>query len=300
MMMFFLTTVILLFITGFNAVPLKYMSFWEYDPNDFAGWCNFAVSANTTQIKIGQSLNISHLWNIEGFFFEGSGKICNTTYGGTLNPLILKSNYKAIWDQYYPTIHELYYVNKSIFGFFMGDELVWNGLDPVSLNTAVEFIRNNISDAIIYTNAATPPVQNDVDGCGHKMNYNQISSYLDWFSIDMYHFNGQETTFVDSVKTFYEKYVFPKMNLNKQYALCVPGSFTSTQNKQCNAQCYDQMCEMDAWNFYNWTVSDERIIGLYPWHWKNDDIPVPDELGTKGMNLTKAAWNEIGKKIINQ
>merc|ERR1712154_486941 len=99
------------------------------------------------------------------------------------------------------------------------------------------------------------------------MNYTQISKYLDWFSIDLYHHNGTAVDFVnETVKPFYEEYVFPKMDLTKQYALCVPGSYSSTYNDQCDQQCYDEMCSVDANNFYKWAVNDGRIIGLYPWH----------------------------------
>ena len=64
----------------------------------------------------------------------------------------------------------------------------------------------------------------------------------------MYHYNGPNQSFVDSVKQFYEQYVFPKMNLAYQCVLTVPGAFSSAQNNDCNQTCYDKMCCLDHYN----------------------------------------------------
>ena len=300
--MFTLLPVIVVFLSRLCVgVELKYMSFWEYVPADFGGWCNFAVSNNVTEINEGFKLNITHLYDVTYTFFKGSGNLCNTSYGTVLDPLILNPDYQTLWDRIYATVDELYYVNKSIFGFFMGDELVWRGLSPVSLQFATKFLRENISDSIIYTNGATPPMQNDIDSCGNIKNYTQISPYLDWFSIDLYHHNGTAVDFVnETVKPFYEQYVYTKMNLSYQYALCVPGSYSSNYNSECDEQCYDKMCAVDANNFYLWGMSDDRIIGLYPWHWMNVNGKSVYNVGTVDMNLTKQTWNAIGKDIISK
>ena len=180
------------FLCNTYAIPVEYMSFWEYSPSEFAGWTNFAFTSNLTQIAEGYSLGINHLFNLEGILFQGSSIPCTNHSGNPYYPLILKSNYIQEWLNILPTINELYYVNKSIFGFFMGDELVWNGLDPNSLNIAVKLVRDNFTNATIYTNGATPPISSGKNYCGNNVSYSKISSYLDWFSIDMYHLNGQD------------------------------------------------------------------------------------------------------------
>ena len=283
------------------AVTVQYMSFWEYSPVDFAGWTNFGVTSNLSQIEQGYSLGINHLFNLEGTFFTGSSVPCTNHSGVPYYPLVLKQNYIQEWNNLLPTLNELYHVNKSIFGFFMGDELVWNGLNPNDLNTAIKLVRDNFTDSIIYTNEATAPISSNKNYCGKNVNYTKISSYLDWFSIDMYHFDGVNNDFVSSVEQFYNKYVYPVMNLSHQYALSVPGSFASDYNSNCNESCYDQMCAVDANNFYEWALKDEQIIGINPWHWEycKGCISFRDEIGTSQLNVTKATWRDIGQKIIS-
>lgn len=223
-------------------------------------------------------------------------------YNETVYPLTLRPNYMEEWMNKLPLITELFYVNKSVFGFILGDEIMWNGISPEQVTIAARTIRGNFSTAIIYRNAATTPVETGRYCCTKYFNHTQISPYLDWFSIDMYHFNGPNQSFVDSVKAFYNQYVFPKMNLTYQYGLTVPGSFSSVQNSECDHSCYDQMCSLDAETFYNWGMNDERIIGLDPWHWgycPNCVGRYDDEIGTQNTTLTKQAWQKYGKDIIS-
>ncbi len=281
------------------SVRLQYISFWEYNPEDFKGWTNFAVSSNLTAINIGYSYGINHLFSVESIFFEYNSTMCANK---NIKPMILRSDYLQRWNSNLPIINELYFVNKSIFGFFMGDELIWNGLNPSSLITAIDTIRNsNFSKAIIYENEAAGVPKNGNDVCGIHHNFTQIPKGLDWFSIDLYHFGGNDAKFVNqTVKPWYEQYVFPKMDFSYQSALCVPGSFASVNNTQCDQQCYDEFCAIDAQQFYIWGLNDERIIGLYPWHWSYCPgcIKYRDEIGTENMNITKQKWIQIGKQII--
>ena len=117
----------------------------------------------------------------------------------------------------------------------------------------------------------------------------------------MYHFNGVDNGFVSDVESFYESYIFPKMNTSYQYGLFVPGSFGSTYNSACNKTCYDQFCAVDATNFYNIAKNDSRIIGIAAWHWLYDPgcIQFTDEIGTKYLNITKQTWQQIGKQIVS-
>ena len=298
--MWFTFLLILTFSSNIYAVPVQYMSFWEYSPSDFAGWTNFAFTSNLTQIAEGHTLGINHLFNLEFVLFEISPVSCANHSGNPYYPVRLKPNYTEEWINLLPTLNELYYVNKSIFGFFMGDELVWNGVGIDVLNTAVKLVRDSFTNSTIYTNEAFPPLSEGINYCGDNITYTQISPYLDWFSIDMYHWNGVDNSFVSKVQTFYDDYVYPIMNLSHQYALTVPGSYASDYDSGCNISCFDEMCAVDANNFYQWALNDERIIGINPWHWEYmpNCIPARDEIGTSQLNVSKVTWRSIGEKII--
>ena len=94
--------------------------------------------------------------------------------------------------------------------------------------------------------------------------------------------------------------MYPALDLSHQYALTVPGSFASDYNTNCNESCYDEMCALDANNFYQWALKDERIIGINPWHWEycKGCISFKDEIGTSQLNVSKETWRSIGEKII--
>lgn len=96
---------------------------------------------------------------------------------------------------------------------------------------------------------------------------------LDWFSIDMYHTDGPEPGWVDShVRKFYEQQIYPNLT-GHQKALLVPGAFGSNVNRYpngtyvCNNTCYDEMCALDAAEFYQWAKEDPRIVAIAPWNY---------------------------------
>ena len=276
------------------------MSMYDYTPQAFAGWTNFGFTSNIDAINEGFNYGIKALYDVHDIFYTKSNISC-MHYNETVYPLTLRDNYMDLWNDKLPLLTELFYVNKSVFGFFLGDEIMWNGISPQQITIAARTIKQNFSSAIIYRNAATTPVETGRYCCTKYFDFTHISPYLDWFSIDMYHFNGPNESFVDSVKQFYEKYVFTKMNLTYQYGLTVPGSFGSDQNNECNETRYDEMCSVDAKNFYEWGLNDDRIIGINPWHWGFCPSCVghfEDEIGTQNLTLTQQAWKEYGKDII--
>lgn len=277
------------------------MTFWQYHPIEEQGWINLGITASIPQIDRGHELNMDNLYNVESIFFiDNPNNECNVSNNETKVMKMLNPNYKQLWnDKYYKTFYDLFYTQKSIIGFFIGDGLVYLGVEPSEINIAAQFIKENISTSIIYMNEATEPMRSGLDQCNHYHNYQQISSYIDWFSINIYHYDNNEEFVNETVKPFYEKYVFPKMDLSSQFAFCVPGSYASNNNERCDEQCYEQMSINDANQYYEWGINDERIIGLMPWHWVSVvDNTSNEEIGTQDMPQTKANWERIGKLII--
>jgi hypothetical protein len=230
--------------------------------------------------------------------------------------MVLRPDWQARWaaqvTQVTPLLH-----SGVISGFNLGDELVWNCLDPTNLTIVANAVRASFPTAIVWYNEATPPLASNVDSCGHKnINYT-IPEALDVFSTDIYHTDGAVAGWVEShVKTFYETYIFPRLGAS-QSVMLVPGSFGSDVNHYpngtyvCDRQCYDQMCALDANDFYTWAEQDERIVAIMPWNWAgcpscNGSRWTPpneccmDELGTEVQPLATAAWSAIGHKIVGK
>lgn len=271
-----------------SASPLQYMGFYEYAAEDMASWTNVGATSNLTAIALGHSLGATQLYSVERLFFEFTAAGCQ-----------LRSDYESAWTAMVPRLTQLLN-DGAIIGFFMGDELVWNGLLVESLATAASLVKKTFPRAIVWENEATPVLSEGVDYHHQKRNFSVVPSAIDFISVDMYHMDGPSDGFVATVKKFYETYIYPKMN-SHQRAWLVPGSFESQVNPVCDEACYDTMCALDATNFVAWAKVDPMITGIVPWHWHNDPscVKFKDEIGTVNTVKTKAAWQKYGKAIVS-
>jgi hypothetical protein len=230
--------------------------------------------------------------------------------------MILRPDWQARWQAQAAQVMPLLQ-SRVISGFNLGDELVWNCLDPSNLTVVANAVRASFPTAILWYNEATPPLASNVDSCGHNnLNYS-IPEALDIISTDIYHMDGAATGWVVShVKPFYETYIFPRLGA-QQRVMLVPGSFGSDVNHYpngtyvCDRHCYDQMCALDADEFYAWAEQDARIVAIMPWNWAgcptcNGSRWTPpyeccmDELGTDVQPLATAAWSAVGRKIVGK
>eukprot|EP01046_Picozoa_sp_COSAG06_P013804 COSAG06_NODE_841_length_11989_cov_4.537763_16_plen_456_part_00 len=213
--------------------------------------------------------------------------------------------------------------NSSIVGFNLGDELVWNCLPPDELHHAVDLIRKSFprGQAIIWYNEATPVLSDGISQCNRTaaqpMQPYTIPSGLDWFSIDMYHTDGPQQGWVTShVRKFYQEQIYPNLTAG-QRALLVPGAFGSNVNRYpngswvCNNTCYDEMCALDAAEYYSWAKEDPRVVAIAPWNyngcpscngskWTPPHTCCMNELGAKVQPRTLAAYERIGLEIKQQ
>jgi hypothetical protein len=105
------------------------------------------------------------------------------------------------------------------------------------------------------------------------------------------------------VQAAYQQTVFPRL-LDNQSVMLVPGSWGSNLTSQagwCNLTCGDAKSARDAYDFYNWALAEERVVGLAPWNWGGCEACArgtpPDEIGTAAMPESKTAWIQIGKAI---
>lgn len=108
--------------------------------------------------------------------------------------LVLRPDYEAAWAAAVPVARELL-ANGTIFGFFLGDELVWNCLPVADLNTYAAAVRASFprgapgsGAAILWQNEASFISGADrVNSCKQPNPSYRIPSELDWFSVDIYH-----------------------------------------------------------------------------------------------------------------
>ena len=254
--------------------------------------------------------------------------------------------------------------NGTIHGLNLGDELVWHCISPRNVTLAADMIRKTFP-RVGSTGGATSPIlwANEAallhaEGATHVENncrrekfatipagslHNaaspdafRIPKALDWFSVDLYHMDGQQKGWVEgdfsdpasrSPRAYYERWIFPNLtqadaSQTGQKALLVPGSFGSDVNHWqngtyvCDRGCYDRMCSYDASDFYDWALADDRVAAIAPWNWRgcpscngsqragiknaHGNFCCMDEIGTKDMPLARATWEQIGRQIIGK
>ena len=105
---------------------------------------------------------------------------------GHLSPLRLRPDFQRRWDAVWPVVAGLY-ARRAIFGFFLGDELVWMGVTPAELNTAAEAVKRDFPGAIIWVNEAAGVL---AGGCSHFRVCHKVSEVVppavNWVSADRY------------------------------------------------------------------------------------------------------------------
>lgn len=282
----------------------------------YFGYYSADLSANAEYSNLYQAASISDAFSAKAHGQNALLLTYDTFFTSVPNRMILAPDYVARWSALVESVAPLI-ANETIFGFNMGDELVWNCLAPENLTIVANTIRASFprGTAVLWYNEATPPIAGDYDSCGNTNLGFRIPTALDWFSTDIYHMDGTVSGWVDAnVKSFYETYIFPNITAEQQVML-VPGSFGSNVNHYpngtyvCNKACYDAMCAYDAADFATWAGSDPRVVAVAPWNWAgcpscNGSRWTPphtccmDELGTNVQPQTAAAWETIGRDII--
>jgi hypothetical protein len=115
----------------------------------------------------------------------------------------------------------------AIFGIYLGDELIWNGLPPRDLESVASLVRQDFPNTVIWVNEARPPFKNGVTQFSRHLSFTFPAS-ITWLSTDSYHF-GPDPQHVANTRRFYNRYIYPKL-LPNQSVVVVPGAFSSRHN----------------------------------------------------------------------
>ena len=305
------TRLVCLLFTMAAAVPRThstYFGFYEVAPLQITEVHEFAniYQADSLSVAVlAAQFGLQSLLLVSDTFFAGSS---------------LRSDWQSRWESAAAAYHP-FLKNGTLLGFNLGDELVWNCHAPKDVDTMAAAVRRSFprGDAIIWYNEAAILAKHPLkDSCGKEHDDFFIPPALDWFSVDIYHMDGPVHGFVTTwVRSYYEKYIFPRLTRNVQHALLVPGSFGSDVNHfpngtyVCNRSCYDVMCRVDAYDYLSWAKADTRVAAVMPWNWGgcptcNGSRWTPshtccmDEIGTANMPVARAAWSDVGRQLLGR
>jgi len=263
------------------------MSFWDIsDPKQLSGWGNLYFTSNFSSIPEAASLGLTVLFDVE------FSLLVDTSTGLILSPSINKL-WASISSQSAPLIS-----SKVLTGFFLGDELTWNGLSFNNLQFVANMIRNTFPTALIYYNEAYPVFTIDKSIYGVNIYYTHVPSAINWISIDFYPSDGSSLS--EAISIFQTK-LYPKLS-SDQSALFVPPAYGSLEDPERYCGGSNCTAEMLLWGeqTIQWALSDSRLIGMNPWHWGSHQTWTGFEIGARDMPAVKNFWTTIGKQIINK
>eukprot|EP00462_Mataza_sp_D1_P024885 CAMPEP_0175130378 /NCGR_PEP_ID=MMETSP0087-20121206/5975_1 /TAXON_ID=136419 /ORGANISM="Unknown Unknown, Strain D1" /LENGTH=670 /DNA_ID=CAMNT_0016412593 /DNA_START=20 /DNA_END=2032 /DNA_ORIENTATION=+ len=287
-----------------SAEP-KYFGFYGASLNDTHTFSNLFQTDSLDLAKTAFSLGQRSLLHVGSSFFHKKG---------------LRPDWKTAWAQTAAEMAPFVGEGRPLLGFNLGDELVWNCLEPSAVATAASAIRASFprGSAIIWYNEAAILAHNPIkDSCGTPHPDFKIPDALDWFSVDIYHMDGEVDGWVDKyVKSYYETWIFPNLTASQQVML-VPGAFGSNVNHYpngtyvCDKSCYDNMCTHDASDYLAWAQQDSRVAAVMPWnwdgcpacngsHWTPPHTCCMDEIGAKDMPLQRVQWPAVGRALIGK
>jgi hypothetical protein len=122
----------------------KYFGFWNYlsdtSYRDFEGSANLCYVKNIGNIADANSRGFNVLLNVQPLLIAGSQ---------------LVPNVDTVWKNTAVQVAP-FVTNGTLFGFFVGDELMWGGLPYSLLNYTINMIRTSFPKSIIYYNEAYP------------------------------------------------------------------------------------------------------------------------------------------------
>ena len=306
--------------SGRRGSHLRYFSVWEPDYSgpkpdqdnsaQQKGWLNFLfTSTNATTIRqYWEHAAIPGMLHVRPTFFCGDREA------------VLCPDWQQRWAAQLVSTVQPMLAEGSLFGIFIGDEIVGAGVPFANLSAVVDKIRSDLprGKAILYCNEAAPVVWDAAD-----FYYPHVPTGLDWISLDYYPDAGTAAGY----RRLYDNALYGLMS-KQQMALIVPPAYGfngyDDGDKPCaqgmdKAACADQTCcsnhtrdgpnppchgnctaAMLQWAAftYDWAREDTRIVGLAPWHWESRQNG-PMQPGMERMPAVLAAFQQIGAEIVS-
>ena len=179
----------LLFILAAAASDsaVEYFGFWGPDaPAAMSNFTNLAFANDAGEASDNSARGIASLMKVQSVFVNSTVQWA----------FALRDDYLDRWHAQVP-LYEALLANGTLLGFFLGDELPWNGLPFEHVQTIARTVRASFQagSAIVYTNAAwptqfpampgRPQSPGAIAGVPDANLWTSVPAELDWFSADV-------------------------------------------------------------------------------------------------------------------
>ncbi len=206
--------------------------------------------------------------------------------------------------------------NGSLLGFFLGDELLWNGLSFNQLQVYARTMRAIFGPrAILYENEAWSSLLPTMKGAGQYVGtlgatpdaqlLLHVPVELNWFSVDLY----PDFFSPGGLVSTYHAFIRPKMRANQSFVLVPPFYGEANATRDTVSDCDDSDCDIAMtrwaevcmeWVQGRW-VDSERIVAIMPFHWMTlwtRGTQGSRALGGKELPRARATWEELGRAVV--
>lgn len=298
---------------------LKYFGWWYPGaPGATAETSNFFFQQyshqNDSQFAESHALGLAGMANVEPDFFT---RVLRPN-GSTNTATTLRADWAERWANRSVSVYKEQLWTGSIFGFFMGDELISNGLPYADLVRAANAVKASFPDSTVYFNAGRGSINNFP---GEPQWQGPVPAAVDWISFDMY----PDIWTVGGVHDFYRSFIFPLMNPRQRAVLVPPAylgggmnayggddgglpGFNLTRTIQdCGGEDCDAEMTMWATWLFNWACTDTRFVAMLPYmydpgYYSSNPRPFAActgrrSCGAKYMPRTRNVYERIGASI---
>lgn len=179
--------------------------------------------------------------------------------------ITIDPDYKASWEKQY---NEMLPAIKSgaLLGVFLGDEHLYFGMSLEGVKKIADLIRTTWPSAIIYMNEAP-----DVAMCNYRKDnttvfskYQCLPQNVDWFGFDFY---ASDSTSWTASKEAFRTHVYPRLSRYDQRVVPTSLGYSDGSLDVSHAASLDAFCAENARQFLKWSLEDNRVVMLAPFHW---------------------------------
>ena len=172
-----------------SALPrFKYLTTYGWH-EQLAPWTNVGQSQSLEQIvAFYNETKGAGILEVSGVFFE---EIVNATVptgshkGKKMRGQHMRPDWEASWAKLVPQLKPLI-EKKVLAGFMLGDELVWNNISWVELNTTANQVKKDCPEAILFYNEGGAPLWGNYNVNHLRTEYPRIPPAVDFVSTDDY------------------------------------------------------------------------------------------------------------------
>ena len=230
----------------------------------------------TDRLAVFHSYHLKAILHVQDLFFEEKSS------DGIRSDYDLRSNYKENWNSFI-AINFLEDKLDDIGAFYLADEPYWNHISFEELNLTATLIKNTFPNVPILLIEAYAVLDEF-----------KVPQAVDWIGFDQY--DTIDPTTDQNYQVNWAKITDLAEKNNDSIIVIMDTQWR--EYYQSDAGIRPEDMSKIALNYYNLSLSNERVIGIIGYLWPGG-FDSPDQLGARDLpENVQAVYKQIGKEIL--